>query len=60
MDLEVIILNEINQTRNEKYCMISLMCGNKCNKTETEAIEAEYKQDSQPLDHRASPLNEFF
>ena len=40
------MLNEINQTRNEKYCMISLMCGNKCNKTETESIEAEYKQEA--------------
>ena len=27
MDLEGIMLNEISQTKEDKYCMISLMCG---------------------------------
>ena len=27
MDLEVIMLNEINQTEKDKYCMISLIRG---------------------------------
>ena len=27
MDLEGIMLSEISQTENDKYCMISLMCG---------------------------------
>ena len=27
VDLEGIVLSEISQTENEKYCMISLMCG---------------------------------
>ena len=43
MDLEVIMLNEINQTEKDKYCMISLICGicktkqiNKHEKRETE------------------------
>ena len=27
LDLEGIMLNEINQTEKDKYCMISLTCG---------------------------------
>ena len=27
MDLEDIMLNEISQTKKDKYCMISLICG---------------------------------
>ena len=27
MDLEIIILSEVNQTENNKYHMISLICG---------------------------------
>ena len=27
MDLEGIMLNEINQTEKDKYCMISFTCG---------------------------------
>ena len=34
MNLEDIMLNEISQSENDKYCMISLMCGiQKQNKT---------------------------
>ena len=43
MDLEGIMLSEISQTKKDKYCMISLICGIektkemcKHNKTETE------------------------
>ena len=27
MDLEIVILNEVNQTQKDKYHMISLICG---------------------------------
>ena len=27
MDLEIIILSEVNQTKKDKCCMISLICG---------------------------------
>ena len=27
MDLEIIVLSEINQKENDKYCIISLTCG---------------------------------
>ena len=27
VDLEIIILSEISQNEDEKYCMISLICG---------------------------------
>ena len=27
MDLESVILSEVSQTKKEKYCMISLICG---------------------------------
>ena len=27
MGLEIIILNEVSQTKTAKYCMISLICG---------------------------------
>ena len=27
MDLECILLNEINQTEKDEYCMISFICG---------------------------------
>ena len=30
MDLEGIMLSEISQTEKDKYCMISLICGNIC------------------------------
>ena len=48
MDLEVIMLSEIRQTENDKYCMASLICGitnqmNKHNKTER-AVDTENKQ----------------
>ena len=33
MDLEVIILSEINQTKKDKYHMISLICGTLKNDT---------------------------
>ena len=33
MNLEGIMLNEINKTEKVKYCMISLKCGIKQNKT---------------------------
>ena len=33
MDLEGIMPSEIHQTEKEKYCMISLTCGIKKNKT---------------------------
>ena len=28
MDLEIIILSEVSQIEKDKYCMISLICGN--------------------------------
>ena len=36
MDLEDIMLSEISQTKKNKYCMISLICGILKNKTNEE------------------------
>ena len=33
MDLESTMLSEINETEKDKYCIISLICGNLKNKT---------------------------
>ena len=43
MDLEGIMLNEISQTKKDKYCMISLMCGILKKKTNNEFTDSKNK-----------------
>ena len=41
MDLEGIMLSEISQTENDKYCVISLICGIKKKTKYTKLVEKE-------------------